>query len=154
MKKQQCTSCKKMFASEELLSFTEKGKKYCPTCYNSELNRKKLMDYIKGFYTNGAKIPTLVCVRISQLHNKDKLEYFQILYTLKYMVEIEKMNYSKELFLNLSFYTWRAMEFYGKLFELQRAKTYKDISPVEVTVEKHIHKANTRKIKISKIDEL
>ena len=154
MKKQQCTTCKKMFSSEELLSFTEKGKKYCPTCYNSELNRKKLMDYVKRFYTNGAKIPTLVCARISHLHNKDKLEYFQILYTLKYMIEIEKMNYSKELFLNLSFYTWRAMEFYGKLFELQRAKTYKDIAPVKVTVEKHTHKANTRKIKISKIDEL
>lgn len=123
-----CTACKEDFKKEELRSFSDNGKKYCPKCYKEEEYRRSLVNICFRLYNHKVDYK-IVIVQIKMIHNMSGMSYFDIFYTLKYTQEILNLKFDEKLLMGLSRYYYSAMKYYGEIFELKKKKVFNNIKP-------------------------
>lgn len=147
-----CAICQKDYDKEKLKSVPDmmtgkvpkNGKKYCPSCYNEEIYRRKFIDYC--YYLYNKKIAyKLIISQTVKIHRVTGMKYFDMYYTLKYMIEILHINFNEETIEKLDFYHWKAMKHYHKVYELKNKKTFGDIKPIIINNNK-INKPNKSKL--------
>lgn len=129
-----CATCKKDFKKEELKSFTDKGKKYCPKCYQEEGYRKAIIETCYNLYHQKVEYK-IITLQIKILH-RSGMNYFDIFYTLKYTQEILNLKFDEGLLMGLGRYYYSAMKFYGEVFELKKKKVFENIEPKVIKTSK------------------
>ena len=158
-----CGSCDKTFDSSLLkvmpkldgtIPKSKTAKKYCPSCFQEEMYRRQVIDYYYNLYDRKV-MPTLITSRISALHKQTKLSYMQILYTTKYLLEIQNVKFDDEFILLIESASWRAMKHYSQVYRLQGAKKYGEIGVVTIDQSnKPPHKPNKKNIKMTDMNSV
>lgn len=163
MAKAKCSSCDKSYDSSLLrvvpkldgtMPKSKSANKYCPSCFQEEMYRRQVIDYYYNLYDRKI-VPALITSRVSALHKQTKLSYMQILYTTKYLLEIQNVKFDDDFILLIESASWRAMKHYSQVYKLQCAKKYGDIGVITIDQSKKPpHKPNKKNIKMTDMNSV
>jgi hypothetical protein len=130
-------TCEKKYFKEELTNY--KGKNYCPQCYASKVkedtDREKLYKFLQE--TFNINFPTGLMLRqIKEFREDRNYSYKNIYFTIKYILEVQKINLQLKYGIALvPHYYDEMLAYYKRLAEKRATTVIEKTEPIKITIQ-------------------